>query len=245
MQGISGSGNVGIGFQNMAGVSTGSWNVAYGQSALAGSSANCNYNTALGGQSNGNITVGAHNVSIGMNTMFSISSGSGNVAVGGAALNNATTGSNNTCIGYLASSSVTTLTNSAAIGYNARVEQNNSMALGGLGADAVKVGIGIMAPLSTLHVVGSVGATVKSGLVAGTTNPDNTASIWSYNSGTGTITLPAAASYQNRLYIIVNKTAAAVSISSYYDKAGTAQTNLLAATSITIVSDGSNWVQIR
>src|SRR5687767_15351948 len=36
-------------------------------------------------------------------------------------------------------------------------------------------------------------------------SPNNTASIWLYTSGAGTITLPAAASNTNRMYIIVNR----------------------------------------
>ena len=45
--------------------------------------------------------------------------------------------------------------NSIAIGYNAQVECDNCAAIGGTGADAVNVGIGISTPLHALHVNGT------------------------------------------------------------------------------------------
>ena len=44
------------------------------------------------------------------------------------------------------------LTNAIAIGYNAEVSISNAMVLGGIGADAVKVGIGTTSPARSLHI---------------------------------------------------------------------------------------------
>ena len=48
----------------------------------------------------------------------------------------------------------TGLTNATALGYNAQVTTSNSLVLGGIGANAVNVGIGTTAPASTLEVNG-------------------------------------------------------------------------------------------
>ena len=263
LQSTTANSNTAVGYQTMAGNTTGTWNTALGQSALLSGSGNTgSYNTALGGQSLASNSTGSDNVSIGMNTMVSSSTGTSNVAIGGSGLNNNTTGnynvaiggvalsanttgSNNIAIGYGANVTVGNLTNATAIGYAASVSQSNSMILGGTGANAVSVGIGTTAPVSTLDVVGSVGMQVKSSPVAGSNDPDATASIWIYNSGAGNITLPTASTCTNRMYVIVNKTGATVNISSYNDLTNTAQTTLTTATSITIVSDGTSWQQIR
>lgn len=51
--------------------------------------------------------------------------------------------------------STTALTNAIAIGHNAAVSTSNTMILGGIGADAVKVGIGKITATETLDVVGN------------------------------------------------------------------------------------------
>jgi hypothetical protein len=159
-------------------------------------------------------------------------------------LTNNTIGSYNIAIGHLADVSSGNLSNATAIGYNAKVSQSNSLVLGGTGADAVKVGIGTPTPLSTLDVNGTIGVKVKSGQDAGTNDPDNTASIWLYSTGMGTITLPAAASCTNRIYIIVNQTGSTINITSFNNLAGAVQTTLATAISITLMSDGADWLQV-
>ena len=87
-----------------------------------------------------------------------MTAGSNNTAVGSSSGGNVTTGSNNTFVGYLAGTDAAhgALTNATAIGANALVTQNNSLVLGGIGANAVSVGIGTSAPLKTLQVVGDI-----------------------------------------------------------------------------------------
>jgi collagen type VII alpha len=107
------------------------------------------------------------------------------------------------------------------------------------------VGINNSAPASTLDVNGSVGAKIQSGIAAGTTNPDATGMVWRYTTGTGTITLPDASTCTNRIYAIINQTGATRTISSYRDLTTTAQTTLSTSTSLWIMSDGTNWYQIK
>jgi hypothetical protein len=240
---------------------SGSFNTALGQYALL-ALRNGSYNTALGDRALLYNTIGNYNVGIGYNTLDQNTSGSENTAIGSRAiagnttgnyntaigmyaLTNQTTVNNNLGIGYYASTRVLNLSNAAVIGSNAEVGQNNSLVLGSAFGTVVKTGIGTTTPLSTLDITGTAGMTVKSGQVAGANNPDNTASVWLYTSGTGTITLPAAADCANRIYNIVNQTGATVNISSYNNLAGAAQTTQTAGTSIMVVSNGTAWLQIR
>jgi trimeric autotransporter adhesin len=236
--------NTAVGYQTLTANTTGNWNSAIGQEAMSGNLTGVS-NTAAGGHALGANTTGNSNAALGYNAMLNNTTGSNNVGVGESALSTNTTGNNNVAIGYNADVTAGNLTNAIAIGYNAKVAQSNSLILGGTGADAVSVGIGTTTPLSTLDVTGSLGMTVKNSQVAGTNNPDNTASIWLYTSGTGTITLPTAASSARRMYVIVNKTGATLNISSYTNLTGAATTTFATATSITILSDGTNWMQIR
>ncbi|MFY9309827.1 MAG: collagen-like protein [Bacteroidia bacterium] len=122
-------------------------------------------NTAVGSKALFSNTTGSSNTSMGYNTLLNNSSGNFNIAIGYNAgttttLANAnTTGSNNIFIGSNAGPGVpstTPLQNSIAIGKNALVNTDNTMVLGGTGADAVNVGIGTANPGATLEVVGDV-----------------------------------------------------------------------------------------
>ncbi len=253
--------NTGIGYQALMANTTGEANTALGQNAMLNNTTG-SYNTALGAQAlsgsntgNSNIGIGSsalsgntsglENIGIGPNSMTGNTSGNYNIGIGSGALATNVTGINNIAIGHLADVTTGNLTNAIAIGYNAKVAQSNSLVLGGTGADAVKVGIANPTPLSTVDINGTLGIKVKSGQVAGTNNPDNTASIWLYSTGAGTITLPAATTCTNRLYVIVNQTGAVRNISSYLSLTGAAQTTLANATSITIMSNGTNWLQTQ
>jgi hypothetical protein len=108
-----------------------------------------------------------------------------------------------------------------------------------------KIGVGTDSPNSSLEINGAMALKVKAGLESGAYDPDGTAGIWIYTSGTADITLPTASSCPNRTYTICNKTGTTLPISLFYDMTNTSKTTLPSATSIIIVSDGTNWQQIK
>jgi hypothetical protein len=79
--------------------------------------------------------------------------GSDNVAIGTNAGQNPS--NKGTFIGYNANTTMAGLTNVTAIGYNAKVAKDNSVILGGTGADSVKVGIHIDTPRAMLDINGT------------------------------------------------------------------------------------------
>lgn len=139
----------------------GSWS---GQGTTSGAD-----NTFVGTAAGQNNAVGADNVLLGraaglsltgdQNTVggsragYNSTSGDNNTFYGWHAGYSNGTGNNNTYLGYGAGAAAN-LTNAAAIGANANVTASNSMALGGTGANAVKVGIGTTAPNAELEVNG-------------------------------------------------------------------------------------------
>ncbi|MFZ4857111.1 MAG: hypothetical protein ACOYL3_12015 [Desulfuromonadaceae bacterium] len=127
-----------------------SFNTAVGSDALTfnqpTSTSNGSYNTAIGGRSLEYNNIGYNNVGVGYKAGLPESSGYAQ-----------TSGYNNTFIGAFSGlGTPAQVSNSTAIGYNSRVSTSNSLALGGIGADAVKVGIGTAAPTESLDVVGNV-----------------------------------------------------------------------------------------
>ncbi len=111
--------------------------------------------------------------------------------------------------------------------------------------DGGSVGFGTTSPASYVDINGGVGMKIKTSLVAGINNPDNSAVTWFYSSGTGTITLPTASTCTNRMYVIVNQSGTERTISSYKDLSGTNQSSIGNNTSLWIVSDGTNWLQAK
>ncbi|OFX17475.1 MAG: hypothetical protein A2033_12135 [Bacteroidetes bacterium GWA2_31_9] len=132
-----------------------------------------NYNTAVGyysmyGSATPSSNTGNYNTALGYQTLMNISSGGNNTAFGYFAgytttsANAVTTGSNNTFIGYNTGfASATQRSKSTAIGYNAKVDADNSFILGGIGADAVKVGIGTTTPTAFLDISASTTASAS------------------------------------------------------------------------------------
>jgi hypothetical protein len=153
----TGSSNNAFGYQSLPVNTTGSANSAFGVFSLNVNTTG-NSNTGFGHRTLLALGAGDFNVGVGNNAFYSLTSGSRNTAVGGDSAYNHTSGSNNTFVGYLAGTDVShgALTNAAAIGAYAQVTQSNSLVLGGLGANAVSVGIGTSAPNTTLQVVGDV-----------------------------------------------------------------------------------------
>ena len=112
------------------------------------------WNTAAGAFTLGKNLTGSHNTASGFKALSNNTTGSSNTAFGREALENNKSGNFNTAIGYNAGVNVadSTLTNATAIGANSRVEQDNSLVLGGTGAYAVNVGIGTTSPTVKLDV---------------------------------------------------------------------------------------------
>jgi len=115
-----------------------------------------NYNTASGSGALSSNTTGTHNTASGNLVLSLNTTGSGNTASGYGAFFFNTTGSYNTALGFGADVTTGNLSNATAIGYNAEVAASNSLVLGGIGDDAVNVGIGTTSPGATLDVSGDV-----------------------------------------------------------------------------------------
>jgi hypothetical protein len=142
----TGTFNTFLGNQTGTTIAAGTDNTATGNQALfvitAGS-----FNTANGSFALASNQTGNDNTAIGASAMV-FSSGDNNTAVGAQAGLSNGTGSNNTFLGINANVSVGNLTNATAIGANAQAAASNCLVLG----FQAKVGIGISAPHSLLHV---------------------------------------------------------------------------------------------
>ncbi|MBY0424627.1 MAG: hypothetical protein K2Q22_03235, partial [Cytophagales bacterium] len=147
----SGNNNTFLGYSAGYLNSSGSNNTFIGSSIAFNN--NGNFNTFIGFSAGGQNKTGSNNVFLGDLT-GSVSSGSGNNFLGSRAGFSNGTGSNNIAIGYMSDFLLPNLSNAIAIGYLASVGGNNMMALGGVGSNAVSVGIGTATPQNTLHVVG-------------------------------------------------------------------------------------------
>jgi hypothetical protein len=154
------NGNIAVGDTALGATSTGSNNVAFGFHALWKNTTGAG-NDGVGYYSLSSNTLGQYNTGIGDTALAYNTIGNFNTALGRyAGLYNAT-GSNNLYLGYNAGpdSGHTALTNTIAIGANALVSQNNTLILGGTGANAVNVGIGTSTPAQALSVVGTIEST--------------------------------------------------------------------------------------
>ena len=164
----SGDNNLFLGYQSGYSNQTGDNNVFLGYQS--GYNSTGHRNLFIGTESGFNTTSG-DNLFMGYGSGRANLTGSGNVFVGNESGVNNTTGGENLFVGRLSGAGNTggtknwavgnfasflsnNLTNAGALGYNARVNQSNSLVLGGTGTDAVKVGIGTTAPRGILDVAG-------------------------------------------------------------------------------------------
>ena len=105
-------------------------------------------------------------------------------------------------------------------------------------------GIGNAFPTSTFHVTGSISNSIT--IISGDLTLDASHKTVIIPSGSAfTVTLPPAVTRTGRVYTIVNNTAGAKTIGSYFDLAGTSVTTIDATSSIEVQSDGTNWWRIR
>lgn len=156
-------------------------------SSISGTALGVWDNTAVGGNSMIHLTTGQANTALGFGSLGNLTTGNDNTAVGFSALSVLTTGGQNVAIGEYAGvgsgsneassvdydmtfigygahrdgsvSGTTVLTNGVAIGLFASVGSSNTIALGGTGAYAVKVGVGKTTPTYTMDVAGDINIT--------------------------------------------------------------------------------------
>jgi hypothetical protein len=244
---VEGFSNVYIG-SNAGGQNVnGNSNVAIGEAALY--SSQTSFNLAIGKYAlNGNVN-GDNNTGLGNYAGYG-SSGNQNFFLGSGTGESAT-GNNNVFLGTEIGA-FSNVSNKLWI-HNSNVStplidgdfSAKTLKINGKLSTTDKMGVGTDSPNSSLEINGAMALKVKAGLESGTYDPDGTAGIWIYTSGTADITLPTASSCPNRTYTICNKTGATLPISLFYDMTNTSKTTLPSATSIIIVSDGANWQQIK
>ena len=141
----SGYRNAALGTDSLYSNTIGYSNTAVGYQALL-TNVDATNNTAIGDSALANLTGVGHNTAVGSGAMLASLDGGGNTAVGFEA-GYSFHGQFNTYLGYEAGFDLNAnLTNSTAIGANSEVEASNAMILGGLGGNAVTVGIGTSAP---------------------------------------------------------------------------------------------------
>lgn len=106
------------------------------------------------------------------------------------------------------------------------------------------VGVGTTSPGSTLQVTGSVAFSVRT--QSGATTLAATDHCVINTGAAATWTLPAASGCTGRVYIITNHGSGAITTSVAYRTAtGTTSTSVATATSVQIISDGSEWRRIN
>ena len=154
------NGNIAVGDTALGATTTGNNNAALGFHALW-KNTTASGNDAFGYYALSSNTTGQYNTGVGDTALGSTTTGNYNTALGRHAGLYNTTGSNNIYLGFNAGPDVShaALTNTIAIGANALVSQNNTMILGGAGANAVNVGIGTSTPGQALSVVGTIEST--------------------------------------------------------------------------------------
>ncbi|WP_255038132.1 hypothetical protein [Lacihabitans soyangensis] len=167
-----GASNVFLGQAAGANNRTGNQNIMIGVSSgydgVGTTAKNSNYNVLIGNYTGVN-NVGDFNVSMGYAAGQFNTTGVSTISIGGYANGHSasTTNSNCTFVGTQSgtwtgtnhaapTTVVNNLTNSTAIGYQAQVTVSNALTLGGVGANAVKVGIGMHNPQYPLDVKGVV-----------------------------------------------------------------------------------------
>lgn len=202
----------GTGYYNVTGAAntflgawTGSRNTSGGANTFVGNYCGASNNTGSGNTFVGQNS-GEKNTSAGGNSFFGKdaglnSEGVNNTFIGYEAGSKNSTGTRNVALGVGAGPVGTfVLNNTIAIGYDAKVNASNSMILGGTGVNAVKVGIGTVAPTSNLHMESSGGEEIllnsTSNLLQSVVNlrtgssVQNDLKISLYGTGASTVLLP-------------------------------------------------------
>ncbi|MBP6624285.1 MAG: hypothetical protein KA198_03890, partial [Chitinophagaceae bacterium] len=106
------------------------------------------------------------------------------------------------------------------------------------------VGIGENSPKSKLVLNGALAMKLNKVPGIGSVTLDNTASVW-YLTGSASVVLPTASDCTNRVYTIMNRSTSVRTISNYTNMSGAVSSTIGANMSIEIISDGTNWLQLR
>ena len=116
-----------------------------------------NSNSFFGVSAGSNNTIGCCNTFLGIFAGAFNSTGSANVFLGHSSGFDNSTGTKNTFVGSNTDHLTIgdSLDRAVAIGYNAKVNCSCCAVIGGIGEDAVNVGIGTTEPLQKLHIVGN------------------------------------------------------------------------------------------
>jgi hypothetical protein len=241
----SGERSIAIGLSNLAegqySFAGGRNSYAKGISALAlgeGSDALGNYSVAIG---RNNLALGTTAVAIGnvnrANATNSYCIGEGLVGNGWGSFN---VGRYNDTL-YPVQSSISSASAIFTVGYGTGAGVNarrNALTVLNNGI----TGINLSNPRSTLDVNGTLALANVSFNTAFATGPASQASV-AFFSGSGEIGLPAAASCEGRIYILVNQTAATKLFNNftYINFSGASVNSMAANSGIKIISDGTSW----
>ena len=107
------------------------------------------------------------------------------------------------------------------------------------------VGIGLTTPNSKLEVNGTIATKLMKLNTFTNVTLDETATVW-YFSTNPSVAFPNANTCENRRYVLVNTYSAPINLSIFYlDFNGTQNFTLNSNSSIEIISDGTNWLQIK
>jgi hypothetical protein len=151
----NGTANIAMGSSALISNISGDGNTAIGSGGTLSNNVNGDQNIAIGYSTLGSITNNSYNIAMGSGAFSSLSSGNYNVGIGFLSGATLTAGTSTTFLGTFADASSASLSTSTAIGAGALVGCSNCMALGGIGPNAVNVGIGTSTPSRALTVAGS------------------------------------------------------------------------------------------
>ena len=241
--------NVSIGNWTMFNNVSGANNCALGYYSLSVNTSG-NNNTALGYNALYFNSTGNLNCVVGSQGLYGNTTGNNNIGIGSYTGANNLTGSNNIFIGNNTDVASSNLNNAVAIGNKANVGASNSLVLGGTGVFAVFAGTNTVTPNSRFQVNGSFATTVTQVAI------DQNYTITTEDQViTGSpvlldvvFTLPTATGIKGRFYTIKKLTGGIYKITIACNGAETIDgavtyTGLnLQWKSVTIVSDGSNWI---
>lgn len=160
---VDGKTNIAIGYSAMFSVDdSSSNNIAIGTSALSSGSsgaAGYSYNIAIGDNANNSPQLGSNdNIAIGKRTILTMGiSATRNTVVGDSSCSSISLdGSENSFFGNKSNLSISSISRSTAIGTHAIVGASNVIVLGGTGTYSVNVGIGNIAPKTSMDINGAL-----------------------------------------------------------------------------------------